>query len=53
MNEKSHPYRIPVATRLIMVMLALLSIVCSSGVVLFLYENRDYVRLTILQVFGI
>lgn len=53
MNEKSHPYRIPVATRLIMVLLVLLVIACSSGVALFLYENRDYVRLTILQVFGI
>ena len=53
MNDKPHPYRIPVATRLIMVMMVLLAISCSSGAVLFLYENRDYVRLTILQVFGI
>lgn len=53
MNEKSHPYRIPVATRLIMAMMVLMAVACSSGVALFLYENRDYVRLTILQVFGI
>ena len=53
MNDKSHPYRIPVATRLMIAMMGLLAIACSSGVILFLYKNRDYVRLTILQVFGI
>lgn len=55
MNERSdkHPYRVPVATRVIIAMMAGLAIACGSGVILFLYQNRDYVRLTILQVFGI
>lgn len=55
MNDNScrHPYRIPVATRLMIAMLGLIATACSSGVILFLYKNRDYVRLTILQVFGI
>lgn len=53
MNDKSHPYRIPVATRLIMVLMVIAFTLSGSGVILFLYQNRDYVRLTIQQVFGI